>query len=609
MIAEVYPLKRMPRRVKVFDYTVPENMDVSRGAFVQITIRNKPFWGVVRRVKDKPPRGIQLKPLLGVYQSLQLREEELSFFEHLAQDLVQSVSSVLFSSLPTPPKRSTQKKEPPLSWLPLTLPSSEATQVVRLVRQFSQLGQAFIQTPDIRRSIALILGYLQHHPDQKILIVAPSVRDVDLIRRRLTGHQPFVITGAETNNERWRAWEGFRSSAQGILLGTRTALMMLDASVTAVFLLRAGERTYKQEDRNPRYDGRNVVWDIRERFQANVFCLDVVPRPSDMQRFHDSERLTWGSLPTYRAIDIHQEQLSTLDGVVSYTTHVAISQALERQEQVVCIFNRKGTSKLLLCKDCGHRFCCPSCSTALTTFSHKLRCSFCRHTEPLPLRCRSCQGSNLLSIGYGNKRVLEELKEQFSAASIALIDKEHDGDLQADILVVTQHYYENLHDPFHKRDVGLVIQLDADAPLYSSDPRAVEDLMRQLWQWAWIAFSHRSPYLVQTTSADLVERALASPFDLALEELRSRTNYRLPPVYRWCRVTLKESEKRKAEIAVSHFREELQTVPEAILHATEWTRDGFAQIDVGVPIALYPELRDRFTTLNDQYIIDTNAFS
>lgn len=609
MIAEVYPLKRLPRKMRVFDYLVPEHLSPSRGSFVKITIRNKEHWGVVRRVKDKPPRGIQLKPLLDVHREIHFREEELSFFESVAVDLVQSVSSVLHASLPTPPKRRSLKKDPPLSWLPLTLPSSEASQVVRIVRQFSQRGKAFIQTPDIRRSIALILGYLQHHPDQKILVVAPSVRDVDLIRRRLTGQQPFVITGSETNNERWRAWKGFRDSESGILLGTRTALMMVDSSITTVFLLRSGERTHKQQDRNPRYDGRELVWQIHNAFQANLFLLDVTPRPVDLQRFHASELLTWGSTPTYRVLDVHHEQMSNVHGSVSYSAHVAIGETLNRGEQVLCVYNKKGSARQLRCKPCGHRFSCPQCQTTLTSFTHTLECSLCRHKEPLPMRCPTCQSSDILKLGHGNQRVAEELAGQFPSHTVAILDKDHEPDLRADILVVTQHYLENLHDPFAKTAIGLVVQLDADAPLYSADPRAIEDLSRQVWQWAWLAHGYRVSYLIQTASLDLVERVMQQPFVVANDELTSRVQYQLPPVYRWCRITLKESEKRKAEIAVNQLREQLKRLDQVSLHALEWNRDGHAQFDVGVPSASYPDLRDLFTGLGDQYIIDTNVFS
>jgi primosomal protein N' len=102
---------------------------------------------------------------------------------------------------------------------------------------------------------------------------------------------------------------------------------------------------------------------------------------------------------------------------------------------------------------------------------------------------------------------------------------------------------------------------------------------------------------------------MQQPFAVANDELTSRVQYQLPPVYRWCRITLKESEKRKAEIAVNQLREQLKRLDHVSLHALEWNRDAHAQFDVGIPAASFPDLRDLFTGLGDQYIIDTNVFS
>jgi primosomal protein N' len=607
MIAEVYPLKRMPRSMNVFDYRIPEDLSPTRGSFVRITIRNKPYWGIVRQVKDKPPRGIKLKPLLEVSDRITLRDEELTFYEDLAKDLIQSVSSVLHACLPTPPKNKRGKKEPPLSWLPLTLPSSETNHVIRLVRDLSKRGRAFVQTPDLRRSLALILGFLQVHPEQKIVIIAPTVRDVELLRKRFTGYQPLLLTGSETNNERWRTWERFRSMPSGVLIGTRMALMMVDASVTSIFFLRAGVQTHKQTDRNPRYDGRDIVWDLHERFHLNVFLLDACPRAADLARFHPTEFLSWGAHPEALLVNQHQEQLHHPSAIVSYSTQAQIEQQLQTGQRVLVVFNRKGGYKHLLCGDCSHHFSCPNCSTTLTTHQHAFKCSYCRHVEPLPSKCPACQSTNLLRLGHGNVQVAQELSRLFPNTSVKIVEKGVD-DLDADILVVTQHYYENLRTPFTGPAFSLVVHLDSDTPLFSSSPLAVEHFTHDVWQWAWFAYAHRALYVAQTHSIDLLEQVLREPVQLMQNELRSRETYSLPPLFRWARITLREPEQRRAEIALNHLREQLMTIPEALVHAPEWREDGFGQFDVGIPRAQWPLLHHVFASLSDNYIIDTNVF-
>lgn len=89
MIAEVYPLKRLSRDLSAFDYLVPENFTVQRGMFVRIPYRKAVITGVVKRLKDKPVRGIHLRSIESVYDGTTLREDELSFFESLAGQLFQ----------------------------------------------------------------------------------------------------------------------------------------------------------------------------------------------------------------------------------------------------------------------------------------------------------------------------------------------------------------------------------------------------------------------------------------------------------------------------------------------------------------------------------------
>ena len=86
MIAEVYPLKRMSRGLSAFDYLIPEVLQIQRGMFVTIPYHRSTVNGIVKRVKDKPVRGITLKSIDSIYAGVHPREEELSFFESLAQE-------------------------------------------------------------------------------------------------------------------------------------------------------------------------------------------------------------------------------------------------------------------------------------------------------------------------------------------------------------------------------------------------------------------------------------------------------------------------------------------------------------------------------------------
>ncbi|TAL50137.1 hypothetical protein EPN81_03675 [Patescibacteria group bacterium] len=582
LIAEIYPLMRLPRGKRAFDYLVQDGQAPARGSFVRIPYRQEELWGIVRQVKDKPPRGITLKTITQVHNDIAIREEELSFFERLAHDLAQSVSSVLYAALPTPPVRPSSGRKADLAWLPLTLPRSEAEHVLRIVQTLAMRGQTFVQTPDLRRAAAVILGYLQKQPEQKVLILAPTVRDVQLFKSRLTGFMPFIITGDETNRDRFETWQAFRQSSQGILLGTRTALMAIDSHISTVFLLRSGDQAHKQSDRNPRYDAREVVWEHRRTFGSNLFCLDVAPQPTTLIRFNESERLNWGVYPSVQIVNIHQERHASSSPLLSHTSLESITSTLGAGKQVLCVYNKK---------------------------ENWMECLRCQARAVLGAHCPSCGGTTIRTLSYGNQDLAREFLRLFPDRRVTVIDKEHEGDDKSDILIVTTFYHEAQYDPFRKSDIGLVVHLTVDAPLYTAGSSAVEELLRDVWQWAWLGFGRRVPVIVETSSDEILREIIEHPFEIARDELKARERFHLPPLYRWSRVVYKETESHRAQIALTTLSEQIMQIQGAIVHPLSNNTHGHLRLECGVPVAQMEALLTIFTSLPDRYIIDTNALS
>ncbi len=607
MIVEVYPLKRLPRTMSHFDYLVADGQTLARGELVQIPYRNKILWGVVRRVKDKPPRGIELKSTIEGTAPCALREEELSFFEWMATDLAQSVSSVLYAAIPRPPKRASKRSDEPLAWKPLTLPSVEVTHALRLVSALEERAKAFVQVPDIRRSMAVIVGYLQKHPEQKVLLLAPTVRDVELVRKALTGMSPIILTGEESNNVRFERWHRFRSMSAGVLLGTRTAALAVDASVTAVFVLRSGERNYKSSERNPRFDARALAWQMHEQFATSLYYFDVVPNPQTVHGFAPTEQLSWGAAAESLLIDINQQRFAGPSKSITHTVAESISQALALGQRTLCVFNKKGLARALRCEDCGSVARCAACGTVLVARENTLECSHCRSRELISQRCQDCQGARLKGFAPGNIEVAREMAVLFPEHTVSVIDKEHPEDLGADILIVTAYWYEALYNPFKKARFGLVVQLDADTPLFGSSPLAIDNLSRSLWHWSSVAYACRAPFLVQSASTKLIEKILQEPFVAAQEELMAREQYGLPPAVRWARVSYRDEEPKRAQFAIEQLTDQMTAVG-ARAQAVEQIVYKTSVVEVGLPPETFEKLLSIFTGLRDRYIIDTDIY-
>lgn len=606
MIAEVYPLKRQRRCLRAFDYFVPEGMNIKRGDLIEASYRDKILWGIVSRIKDKPERGIKLKTILTRYEGLALREEELSFFEWLAGDLATSVSTLLYCAIQHPPKRNEKTSQPLENNLTLTLPRRDAAHVARTAKQMRGRARLFIQSPDLRRSTAIIMGYLQSQENHKALILAPTVRDVSLIRARLCGLDPCVITGEESPTERFRRWERFRGSPSGIMIGTRAALLMTDPTITSVFVMRAGDNNFKQSDRNPRFDARSLVWEIHKRFGTNVFLFDTVPTSNTLDQFDETEILLWNTNAQTYVIDVKQERYR---GAICYQTREAIANVLEQEGRVLCVHNQKGVSRLLMCRSCAHQWSCPTCQTTLAVFPNKLECARCHHAQPMPLHCPSCDSRDFSRIGLGNEEIARELRDHFPNASIQIIDKEHTVKSDAAITIVTNFYYENVFDPFSLERFNLIVATNIDMPLYLSEPSSLASLARDVWLWRFVAYSSQAQFLIQTASPSLITSVLNDPRSLAVEEQSSRRAFKLPPTVRWTRVVIKEPETYKAQVALETLHKTLAAIP-GILFGKKYTHPGEGgTLEVGIVRERFDEPRAIFSQLPDRYIIDTTLYA
>ena len=207
--------------------------------------------------------------------------------------------------------------------------------------------------------------------------------------------------------------------------------------------------------------------------------------------------------------------------------------------------NRRGFAPALFCGDCGHTFGCPHCSAKMVLHQQvkQLRCHHCDFRQPVPRSCEECGNQDLTAVGFGTQRVEETLKNVLPNAKIWRVDRDstsrkHDWDEiyqqihanQIDVLVGTQMLAKG-HD-FAR--LNLVVVLNADGSLFSSDFRAPERLFAELMQVSGRAgrAEHAGRVFIQT---QLPDHAVFSAVKVqnfaqfAVHELSQREAFGLPP--------------------------------------------------------------------------------
>jgi len=104
-----------------------------------------------------------------------------------------------------------------------------------------------------------------------------------------------------------------------------------------------------------------------------------------------------------------------------------ITEIIASGKKSLLFFNRRGSARSLLCKDCGYQFCCDRCDLAMivhTSPVKKLLCHHCSLESTMPQSCIKCGGSSIYSIGFGIQKVEENLEKIFPGILIARIDSD-----------------------------------------------------------------------------------------------------------------------------------------------------------------------------------------
>ncbi|HVN44224.1 MAG TPA: primosomal protein N' [Steroidobacteraceae bacterium] len=381
-----------------------------------------------------------------------------------------------------------------------------------------------------------------------------------------------VLHSALTEQERLAAWRDAFSGDARIVLGTRSAVFAPFPEPGVIVVDEEHDPSFKQHEGGFRYSARDLAV-MRARLAGVPVVLgSATPALETLQnvisgryaRLELARRAAQASPPTLKLIDLRSHAVR---GGLATPAVLAIEHHLAEQGQVLVFLNRRGYAPTLLCTACGWIAPCRECDARLTVHfgAGRLRCHHCGADLPLPSRCPQC-GFAVKPVGQGTERVEETLAALFPAAPIARLDRDvirrpadaagvmrrmSSGEVR--ILVGTQMVTKGHDFP----DVTLVVVLNGDQGLFSTDFRAPERLAQTIVQVAGRAGrgSRAGEVLIQTEFPDhpLLKHLLAEGYDgFAHAALEERAQARWPP---FSRLAALRDSARTAEAALGFLAE------------------------------------------------------
>ena len=413
------------------------------------------------------------------------------------------------------------------------------------------------------------------------MVLVPEIVLTPQMMRKFSsyfGSRVAMLHSSLKMTERYDQWKRIRRGEVDVVLGTRSALFAPLKNLGLIVMDEEQEGSYQSEN-VPRYDAREVAKYLCVREKAALVFGSATPtvetawaaEQGSYQKALLRRRYNENALPEVLIADLRQEILNGNPGLISTQLRQELEKNLAAGEQSILFLNRRGSSRMLLCGECGYVPQCPRCSTAMTYHSAngRLMCHYCGHSEPAADTCPEC-GGWMKHVGAGTQKVEEELRELFPEAGILRMDADttaggHEEILQTferervPILLGTQMVAKGLDF----ENVTLVGVLSADISLYVDNYRAAERTFSLLTQVVGRAGrggkTGRAVIQTYTPGNDVIRCAARQDYDAFYEsEIRMRRLRRYPPFADLFTVTVSGTEEGRVLRAAVSVRETLR---------------------------------------------------
>ncbi|MGB1025844.1 MAG: replication restart helicase PriA, partial [Rhodospirillaceae bacterium] len=421
---------------------------------------------------------------------------------------------------------------------------------------------------------------------KRALVLLPEIALSEAILSRVTGQLGASVAlwhSGMGQADRRRTWRAIARGKVSVVVGARSALFLPMADLGLIVVDEEHDAAFKQ-DEGVAYHGRDMAVVRGQLGGFPVLLASATPsletlenvRSGRYDRVRLARRHGGAQLPEIALVDITEtppdrwalpgdaEGPARRMGWLTPPVIAAVEQCLAEGDQALLFLNRRGYAPLTLCRVCGYRIRCPSCTAWLVEHRRvgRLVCHHCGHTERLPQNCPSCghEGS-LAPCGPGVERLAEEAQVRFPEAQMVVAASDTMGGPKAaaevadrirarevNLIIGTQVMAKGHHFA-HLTMVGVV---DGDLGLAGGDPRAAERTHQLLHQVAGRAGRAERPgrVLIQTADPGMpVMEALASGDSESFfaAEAEERQAFSLPPYGRLASILISGPKEDQVE--------------------------------------------------------------
>lgn len=237
-----------------------------------------------------------------------------------------------------------------------------------------------------------------------------------------------------SSGERFDSYTNIINGNAKIVVGTRSSIFLPIQDLGLIVVDEEQDSSYNQSDSKVSYNLIDIIKIKSKYHNIPVILGSATPKISTMYNALNGEyllveltkRATNQPLPKVSFVDMKQELINGNKSIFSKLLYDSIQDRLNKGQQVILLYNRRGYSSFTMCRTCSYTPKCKNCDISLTYYkkANELRCSYCNYKEPNLTTCPSCYSNSIRPIGIGIDQVVETVTKTFDKAKVIKIDSD-----------------------------------------------------------------------------------------------------------------------------------------------------------------------------------------
>ena len=276
---------------------------------------------------------------------------------------------------------------------------------------------------------------------RRAIVMVPEIAMTPQTLQRFASRFPGRIAlqhSGLTMGQRFDQWHQVKEGRYDVVIGSRSSIFAPVDNLGLVVIDEEHEWTFKQSDRAPRYNSKQVAERLCDEAGATLLLGSATP---DIATFHRvaSDRGS-GDITMLRlsrrineTIGVSQPRTDETEIASGHAKSLIVDMRVEIQEghremlsrpllqalsdnvegggKSILFINRRGSASFVQCMLCGTIRTCPNCQTPLTLHRNprrgegsRLQCHYCSYSVGAARQCRKCGGYGDRQTRRGNRR-------------------------------------------------------------------------------------------------------------------------------------------------------------------------------------------------------------